>query len=85
MMIRLRNTVRLTVVAVCLMTFAAYSAACPVCYGEQGSAEVEGARWAILFLLGVTGTVLAAVVTFVLHVRKRTKMTLNGPTMPSPN
>ncbi len=47
--------------------------ACPVCYGDQKSAEVEGARWAILFLLGVTGTVLTGVVAFVLRVRRRSR------------
>lgn len=60
--------------------------ACPVCYGDQESAEVEGTKWAILFLLGVTGTVLSGVVAFALHVRRRAKMTLNGDiNMPSPN
>ncbi|MEX2117084.1 MAG: hypothetical protein WEB37_09360 [Bacteroidota bacterium] len=52
--------------------------ACPVCYGDKNSAEVEGARWAILFLLGVTGTVLSGVVAFVLHVRRRSRKAQDG-------
>jgi len=51
---------------------------CPVCFGDKASAEVEGAKWAILFLLGVTGTVLGAVASFILYLRKRTKMNLAG-------
>lgn len=47
--------------------------ACPVCYGDKESAEVEGARWAIFFLLGVTGTVLSGVVAFVVHIRRRAR------------
>ena len=47
--------------------------ACPVCYGDKQSAEVEGARWAIFFLLGVTGTVLSGVVAFVVHIRRRSR------------
>lgn len=47
--------------------------ACPVCYGDKESAEVEGARWAIFFLLGVTGTVLSGVVAFVVHLRRRAR------------
>lgn len=51
---------------------------CPVCFGDKASAEVEGAKWAIVFLLGVTGTVLSGVVTFVLYMRKRGRMILDG-------
>ena len=46
---------------------------CPVCFGDKASAEVEGAKWAILFLLGVTGTVLSGVASFMIYLRKRTK------------
>jgi hypothetical protein len=51
---------------------------CPVCFGDKASAEVEGAKWAILFLLGVTGTVLSGVVTFVIYLRKRSGQNLAG-------
>lgn len=52
--------------------------ACPVCYGDKESAEVEGARWAIMFLLGVTGTVLSGVVAFVVHLRRRARLLQGG-------
>ena len=51
---------------------------CPVCFGDKASAEVEGAKWAILFLLGVTGTVLSGILTFVFYLRKRARMNLVG-------
>lgn len=54
---------------------------CPVCFGDKASAEVEGAKWAILFLLGVTGTVLSGVVMFVVYLRKRSR--ISGAAMDS--
>ena len=64
---------------VTLLIFSSHQASsCPVCFGDKNSAEVEGARWAIVFLLGVTGTVLGGVASLLLHFRKRAKMTLNG-------
>lgn len=59
-----------------VMTEVAFS--CPVCFGDKASAEVEGAKWAILFLLGVTGTVLSGVLTFILYLRKRARATLGS-------
>ena len=47
------------------------STACPSCYGDPGSAEVQGMQWAILSLLGVTGSVLVGVSAFFLYLRKR--------------
>ena len=49
---------------------------CPVCFGDKSSAEVEGARWAIVFLLGVTGTVLSGVLTFAIYLRRRARLNL---------
>ena len=54
--------------------------ACPVCFGQQGSAEVEGAKWAILFLLGVTGTVLGGVLSFMMYLRRRARHLLDNAT-----
>lgn len=68
------------------LTLPVRAAACPVCFGDPASAEVEGAQWAILFLIAVTGTVLTGVVLFALRVRRRARMTLDGSVqMPSPN
>jgi heme/copper-type cytochrome/quinol oxidase subunit 2 len=57
-----------------LVTVEQTAFSCPVCYGEKESAETEGARWAILFLLGVTGTVLTAIVAFVVRMRRRSRL-----------
>lgn len=61
-----------------LMISLAQASACPVCYGEKGSAATEGLNWAIVFLLGVTGTVLSAVGAFFLRMKRRSKVTLDG-------
>ncbi len=45
--------------------------ACPSCYGDPGSSEVQGMKWAIISLLGITGTVLGGVGAFFLYLRKR--------------
>ena len=47
------------------------SVACPNCYGDVNSSEVQGMKWAIFALLGVTGTVLVGVSAFFLYLRKR--------------
>ena len=75
-MTRFRRTAFLVIVA--LAVNAAPALACPVCFGDPGSSEVQGAKWAIMFLLGVTGTVLSGVVSLLLYFRKRAKMALNG-------
>jgi hypothetical protein len=46
--------------------------ACPSCFGAPDSPQTEGIKWAILSLLGITGTVLAGVGAFVLYLRKKT-------------
>ncbi|MEX1138820.1 MAG: hypothetical protein WEF53_05720 [Bacteroidota bacterium] len=70
-----RPVLRAFSVFLLLMIFVqSQASACPVCYGNKESAEVEGARWAILFLMGVTGTVLSGVVAFVVYLRRRARL-----------
>lgn len=45
--------------------------ACPTCYGDPSSSEVQGMKWAILSLLGITGTVLFGLSVLFLYLRKR--------------
>ncbi len=45
--------------------------ACPTCYGDPSSSEVQGMKWAILSLLGITGTVLVGLSALFLYLRKR--------------
>ncbi len=71
---RTRFLVFVSIVILCILPDIAVS--CPVCFGDKSSAEVEGARWAIVFLLGVTGTVLSGVLTFALYLRRRVRLNL---------
>lgn len=59
--------------ATCLLLLSIQRAAeaCPVCYGGDGTTTVGGMNQAILFLLGVTGTVLAGISTFFVYMWKR--------------
>jgi len=60
--------------------------ACPVCYGASDASTIAGVNFAILALLGVTGSVLAGFASFFLYIRKRSRMTLNGSVdLPSEN
>ena len=45
--------------------------ACAVCYGAPDSGMAKGLVWGILALLGVVAVVLAGVVTFFVHIGKR--------------
>lgn len=54
-----------------LILLHAQTIACPSCYGAADSAETQGVNWAILSLLGVTGTVLFGVSAFFLYLRKK--------------
>ncbi len=56
-----------------LMTVSTIANACPSCYGDPSSSEVAAMKWAILSLLGVTGSVLVGVSAFFLYLRKRAK------------
>jgi len=68
------KTIRLSFAAFLLgVLLPEIATSCPVCFGDKASAEVEGAKWAILFLLGVTGTVLGGVASFMVYLRRRTK------------
>ncbi len=51
--------------------------ACPTCYGAPDSATTEAMNMAIISLLGITGGVLAGVVSFVVYLRRRATM-ING-------
>lgn len=61
-----------------ILTGVSQASACPVCYGASDSPMADGVNAAIIFLLGVTGTVLSGVVAFFVYMRKRTKLTLNN-------
>jgi hypothetical protein len=45
--------------------------ACPVCFGQSDSPLAAGTNMAIFFMLGVTGSVLAAFASFMLYLKRR--------------
>ena len=47
--------------------------ACPVCFGAEESALIDGAKLGILVLLAITLAVQGAFVGFFLYLRKRAK------------
>ena len=50
--------------------------ACGSCYGAADSSATNGMNFAILSMLGVTGSVLAAMTSFFLYLRKRARLYL---------
>jgi heme/copper-type cytochrome/quinol oxidase subunit 2 len=47
--------------------------ACPVCFGAEETALIDGAKLGILVLLGITLTVQGAFVAFFFYLRKQAK------------
>ncbi len=67
---------RLTVWALTLAAMLAVAApalACPVCFGESDSPIVEGAERSILFMIGVTYTVIGSGVAAFVVLRRRSR------------
>jgi LPXTG-motif cell wall-anchored protein len=54
-----------------LLAFVDTARACPSCFGDPDSPMTGGMNAAILILLGITGSVLAALVLFFLYLRRR--------------
>lgn len=48
--------------------------ACPNCYGDPDSSMTAGMNMAIISLLGITGSVLAAFVGFFVFLRRRFRL-----------
>ena len=47
--------------------------ACPVCFGAEETALIDGAKLGILVLLGITVAVQGAFVAFFLYLRKQAR------------
>jgi len=50
------------------------SFSCPVCFGALDDPATNGMNIAIFTLLGVTGSVLAALISFLLRIRKLSRL-----------
>ena len=55
-----------------------FLSACPSCYGAADAPMTEGMNMAILSLMGVTGSVLVAFVSFFVYLRKRARQLVDG-------
>jgi hypothetical protein len=67
------------VVTIALALVYSTALACPVCYADPDSQTSNALTYAVVALLGVTGSVLGGFVGLFLFLRKRAKkMTLNG-------
>jgi heme/copper-type cytochrome/quinol oxidase subunit 2 len=77
-----RGVIHLQVLAaiiLCLLLFVPHSvSACPSCYGASDAPMTQGMNMAILSLLGVTGGVLVAFVSFFVYLRKRARALMAG-------
>ncbi|MBI3112013.1 MAG: hypothetical protein HYZ01_10615 [Ignavibacteriales bacterium] len=69
---------RIAFVVSCIVIGTAMTYGCPVCYGASETSSSSGIAMAIATLLGITGTVLSAIVAFAVRMNKRAKITLNG-------
>ena len=58
-------------VAAVTLTLPARVYACTSCYGQTDSPLAQGMNWGIMVLLGVIVSVLAGIVTFFVHVGRK--------------
>ena len=67
-------------VALVISTMPDLAQACGSCYGAADSSATSGMNFAILSMLGITGSVLAGLASFFLFLRKRARvyLTSNG-------
>jgi heme/copper-type cytochrome/quinol oxidase subunit 2 len=52
--------------------------ACPSCYGAADGPMIDGMNMAILTMLGITGSVLGAITSFFVMMRRRLKRLRNS-------
>jgi heme/copper-type cytochrome/quinol oxidase subunit 2 len=64
------------VVALIALFNPASALACGSCYGAADTPATNGMNFAILSMLGITGSVLAALTSFFLYLRKRARLNL---------
>lgn len=49
------------------------ASACATCFGDPSAPASQGMNWAIITLLGITGTVLGAVIHTIVTISRRSK------------
>jgi len=63
----------LITVVTMLIAFSSNAFACPVCFGAEETAMIDGSRMGVLVMLGVLFAVQGAFVAFFLYLRNRAK------------
>ena len=63
----------IAVVLLIVCVFPNSSFACGSCYGAADTPATNGMNFAILSMLGITGSILAAMTSFFLYLRKRAR------------
>ena len=67
----MKRAVLLSVIVLLVVVARSNGIACPSCFGDPESPMTDGMNAGILFLLGITGTVLTTISLFFLYLRKR--------------
>jgi len=65
---------RQTFITLAVVAVPRVALACPVCFGQSDSPMAWGTNVAILFMLGVTGAVLAGFGAFIVYLMRRAKL-----------
>ena len=66
-----RRLILLGLAALAMLAVASASTACPVCFGESDSPIAKGAEYSVLFMMGVTYTLIGGGVATVIFLRRR--------------
>jgi hypothetical protein len=56
-----------------ILALAPAAAACPVCFGEADDPVLDGARWSVIFLGGLTYTLFGGAAAAVFALRRRVR------------
>jgi hypothetical protein len=64
----------LTTVAIVSIAGSSTLLACPMCFGAEETAMIDGAKLGILVMLGITFAVQGGFLAFFLYLRKRAKL-----------
>ena len=66
-----------TTAILCLVCFSRTALACSTCFGDPNAPQTHAVNMAILFMLGVVGTLLGLFAAFFVHLRIRAKQVAN--------
>ena len=68
-----------TTAILCLVFFSRTALGCSTCFGDPNAPQTHAINMAILFMLGVVGTLLGLFAAFFVHLRNRAKHVAHEP------